>query len=275
MKVSIEYDVNYTYDDTVTINDNILRVFPSKEFWQTPIDEKVTIHPEGKIIYFSDRFGNKNARIKMSKEHSSSSFKVVSIVTTNPYKVSVNENIPLPLERTMFPDDARLYLNPSTLINPELIIQRAPHLVEHITTLEEALVFLTEWVTKKIEYAPKTTNIQTKAREALALGAGVCQDKSHIMIGFLRSLGVPARYVSGVLVDTPGDTHAWVEAYWPNVGWIPADPTHNRVFDLENYYVKFGHGRDYNDVSPISGFFESDSPNSTSQLNVIPKILEP
>ena len=141
--------------------------------------------------------------------------------------------------------------------------------------MEESLVFRTEWVTKKIPYAPKATNIQTKAREALALGAGVCQDKSHILIGFLRSLGIPARYVSGVLVDTPGDTHAWVEAYWPNVGWIPSDPTHNRIFDLENYYVKFGHGRDYNDVSPISGFFESDSPHSTSKLNVIPKILEP
>lgn len=275
MKVSIEYDVNYTYDDTVTINDNILRVFPSKEFWQTPIDEKITIDPEGKIIYFLDRFGNKNARIKMSKEHNHSSFKVLSTVVTNPYKVSVTENIPLPLEKSLMPEDVRPYLNQSSLIHPEFIIQRAPHLVEHIKTLEEALVFLTEWVTKKIQYVPKATNIQTKAREALALGAGVCQDKSHILIGFLRSLGIPARYVSGVLVDTPGDTHAWVEAYWPNVGWIPTDPTHNRVFDLENYYVKFGHGRDYNDVSPISGFFESDSSHSTSQLNVIPKILEP
>ncbi|NJK77983.1 MAG: transglutaminase family protein [Nanoarchaeota archaeon] len=106
------------------------------------------------------------------------------------------------------------------------------------------------------------------------MGVGVCQDKSHILIGFLRSLGIPARYISGVLVDTPGATHAWAEAYWPNVGWIPLDPTHNRVFDLKHYYVKYGHGRDYNDVAPITGYFESDSPNSIVRLNVIPKIIQ-
>lgn len=273
MKVSIEYDVNYSYEDVVTINDNILRVFPSREFWQTPVHEEVLIEPNGKIIYFTDRFGNKNARIKISGSHKKSCFKVISTVETNPYKVIVNENILLPLETSILPPDVRVFLNPSTLINPEMIRQSAPHIVDHIKTLDEALVFLTEWVTKKIQYSPKSTTIQTKARDALALGVGVCQDKSHILIGFLRSLGIPARYVSGVLVDTPGDTHAWVEAYWPKVGWIPLDPTHNRSFDLQNYYVKYGHGRDYNDVSPITGYFESDSPKSTSQLKVTPKII--
>jgi len=140
--------------------------------------------------------------------------------------------------------------------------------------MRDTLTILTEWVTKNIEYVPMSTTIQTKARESLALGVGVCQDKSHILIGFLRSLGIPARYVSGVLVDTPGATHAWAEAYWPDVGWVPLDPTHNRSFDLENYYVKYGHGRDYNDVAPIAGFFESDSSHSKTQLNVIPIIIK-
>jgi len=180
----------------------------------------------------------------------------------------------LPLEKSSLPSDVKIFLRPSTLVNPELIKARAPHLTDGYTTLEDALVSLTKWVTKKIRYVPKSTTIETKAREALALGTGVCQDKSHILIGFLRTLGVPARYVSGVLVDTPGDTHAWVEAYWPGIGWIPTDPTHNRVFDLKQYYVKFAHGRDYNDVPPISGVFESDSPNSFTELKVIPKILE-
>ena len=140
--------------------------------------------------------------------------------------------------------------------------------------MRDTLTILTEWVTKNIEYVPMSTTIQTKARESLALGVGVCQDKSHILIGFLRSHGIPARYVSGVLVDTPGATHAWAEAYWPDVGWVPLDPTHNRSFDLENYYVKYGHGRDYNDVAPIAGFFESDSSHSKTQLNVIPIIIK-
>jgi len=274
MKVSVEYNVSYSYDNQVTINDNVLRVFPPKEFWQNPIDEQVSIQPNGKIIYYTDRFGNKNARIKITEPHYSVFYKVISTVETSPYKVTVNDDLNLPLDKSLLSSGIRMYLNPSTLINPELIRLRAPDIVEHVTTLKEALTVLTEWVTKNIEYVPSSTTIQTKARDSLALGVGVCQDKAHILIGFLRSLGIPARYVSGVLVDTPGATHAWAEAYWPNVGWIPLDPTHNRSFDLENYYVKYGHGRDYDDVAPITGYFESNSPNSLTQLMVIPTIIE-
>jgi transglutaminase-like putative cysteine protease len=274
MKVSVEYDVRYSYDNQVTLNDNVLRVFPSTEFWQKPIDENVTIEPNGKIIYYHDRFGNKNARIKITETHLATVFKVISTVETTPYKVTVDSDISLPLDKSQMSSDVRMYLNPSTLINPEMVKQRAPDILNQVKTLKDALIILTEWVTKNIEYVPSSTTTLTKARESLALGVGVCQDKSHILIGFLRSLGIPARYVSGVLVDTPGATHAWAEAYWPDVGWIPLDPTHNRSFDLEHYYVKYGHGRDYDDVAPITGFFESDSPNSLTQLNVIPIILE-
>jgi len=276
MLVSVEYDVSYSYDNQVTVNDNVLQVFPSTEFWQKPIDNKVSINPDGKIIYYNDRFGNKKARIKITETHLASSYKVISTVEISPYKVSVDDatDLPLPLDVSLLSADVRMYLNPSTLINPELIRLRAPSIVDQMKTIREALTVLTEWVTTKIEYAPASTNVETKGRESLALGRGVCQDKSHILIGFLRSLGIPSRYVSGVLVDTPGATHAWVEAYWPNVGWVPSDPTHNRVFDLEYYYVKYGHGRDYNDVAPITGYFESDSSHSLTQLNVIPTIIQ-
>jgi transglutaminase-like putative cysteine protease len=274
LRVSVEYDVSYSYDNLVTVNDNILRVFPSTEFWQKPVDEQVSIQPNGKIIYYTDRFGNKNARVKITEPHYACYYKVISTVDINPYKITVNGNLDLPLDKSLLPSNVRTYLNPSTLINPELVRHRAPDVLDHIKTLKDALVTLTEWVTTNIEYVPSSTTIQTKARESLALGVGVCQDKAHILIGFLRSIGIPARYVSGVLVDTPGATHAWTEAYWPNVGWIPLDPTHDRSFDLENHYVKYGHGRDYNDVAPITGYFESDSPHSLTQLNVIPKIIQ-
>ena len=274
MKVSVEYDVTYNYVDTVTINDNTLRVFPSQEYWQEPLSEEIKINPEGKVFQFKDRFGNKNARVYTTTPHNNTNFNIKTIVQTKPYKSVAEGDHSLPLKQSSLPSDVKTFLGASTLVNPELIKARFPHITEGYTTLEDALVSLTKWVTEKIQYVPKSTNIETKAREALALGTGVCQDKSHILIGLLRILGIPARYVSGVLVDTPGDTHAWVEAYWPEIGWIPSDPTHNRVFDLENYYVKFAHGRDYNDVPPITGVFESDSPNSTTKLNVIPKILE-
>ncbi|NJK77984.1 MAG: hypothetical protein HC944_03615 [Nanoarchaeota archaeon] len=158
MKVLVEYDVIYSYDNVVTVNDNVLRVFPSTEFWQKPLDTKITIEPTGKIIHYTDRFGNKNARIKMTDSHYISSFKVISTIETTPYKVTINDDLNLPLEKSSIPSDIGIYLNASTLINPELIRHRAPEILEHVKTLKEALIVLTEWVTRNIEYTPTIYN---------------------------------------------------------------------------------------------------------------------
>ena len=81
---------------------------------------------------------------------------------------------------------------------------------------------------------------------------GVCQDFAHFMIGLCRSVNIPARYVSGYLAtEAASATHAWMEAFIPGIGWRALDPTHNRQID--ETYVKIGHGRDYADVPPVSG----------------------
>jgi transglutaminase-like putative cysteine protease len=82
--------------------------------------------------------------------------------------------------------------------------------------------------------------------------SGVCQDFAHFMIGLCRSVKIPARYISGYLTtETASATHAWVEIFIPELGWRALDPTHNRQID--ETYVKIGHGRDYGDVPPVSG----------------------
>jgi len=150
-----------------------------------------------------------------------------------------------------------VFLSPSPLVEPKLLARKAREIVSGTHFLGDVLGLLTEWVYRKIEYKRGYTSVKTKAHEVLEIGKGVCQDKAHLLIGFLRALGIPARYVSGALTDAPGETHAWVEVYWPGEGWMPVDPTHNRVFDLGYYYVKYAHGRDYSDVPPINGFFIS------------------
>ncbi len=102
----------------------------------------------------------------------------------------------------------------------------------------------------------------TTAAEALDQRAGVCQDFSHLMIGGLRAMGLPARYVSGYVRTWPppgqprrvgGDqSHAWVGCWLgPDHGWIDLDPTNNLV--VADEHVVLGWGRDYSDVSPLSG----------------------
>ena len=108
MLVSVEYYVSY--GDLVTVNDNVLRVFPSEYFWQKPIDEKVTIEPKGKIVYYNDRFGNRSARVRITEPHQNSVFKVVSTVETTPYKVTVEKDMNLPLNNSLIPSETRMYL---------------------------------------------------------------------------------------------------------------------------------------------------------------------
>ncbi len=122
--------------------------------------------------------------------------------------------------------------------NPLVLAERACSLVrEHVT------------------YTKGVTGVRTTAAEALALGAGVCQDQAHVMLALCRLLGVPARYVSGHLVGQ-GGTHAWVQVLVPEGGGARAvalDPCHDRL--AGDGYVTVAVGADYADVRPTAGWY--------------------
>ena len=116
------------------------------------------------------------------------------------------------------------------------------------------------WVHDTMAYVPGVTGVHTTAAAALAGGAGVCQDYSHVMIAICRLLGLPTLYVSGHMLGE-GGTHSWVEVLLPasdgsggTVGW-PLDPTHGRPADLT--YLTVAVGRDYGDVAPTSGSYRA------------------
>jgi transglutaminase-like putative cysteine protease len=101
--------------------------------------------------------------------------------------------------------------------------------------------------------------VTSTASQVWELGKGVCQDFSHVALGALRSIGLPARYVSGYLHPgskqpnrtVTGESHSWVE--WWCGSWVAYDPTlRNRLTDS---YVRVGHGRDYGDVAPLRGTY--------------------
>jgi len=108
----------------------------------------------------------------------------------------------------------------------------------------------------EFRYDPEVTTISTPVATVLAHKGGVCQDFAHVMISCLRSLGGPARYVSGYLVPRAGvvgdqASHAWVSAYCPELGWVDFDPTNNVV--PTDGHLTLAWGRDYSDVSPLRG----------------------
>ena len=118
----------------------------------------------------------------------------------------------------------------------------------------------------EFRYESDATEVDTPALKALALRRGVCQDFAHIMIACMRSMGIPARYVSGYLLTTPPPgqrrlvgsdaSHAWVEVYAPAPGggpgaWYGFDPTNDRAPGHD--YIVLAIGRDFGDVSPMRG----------------------
>jgi transglutaminase-like putative cysteine protease len=125
----------------------------------------------------------------------------------------------------------------------------------------EALLDLTARIHNDFRFDSKSTHVRTPIEEVFRKKRGVCQDFAHVQIACLRSLQLPARYVSGYLrtYPPPGQTrlvgadasHAWVSAYCPGIGWLDVDPTNNVV--PSNGHVTIGWGRDFGDVSPLHG----------------------
>lgn len=152
-------------------------------------------------------------------------------------------------------------LEPSTLTWPdERILQAADDLTRTADWGLPLADRINDWVYQSMTYRHGTTGVRTTAAEALALGAGVCQDYAHVMLAVSRACGLPSRYVSGHMLGQ-GGTHAWVEIVLPaNDGTgdgiaYTFDPTHVSRGGLG--YVTVAVGADYSDVAPTSGTYRS------------------
>ena len=125
----------------------------------------------------------------------------------------------------------------------------------------DAALELTQRIFDGFEFDPDATDISTPLDEVLRGRRGVCQDFAQLMIGCLRSLGLPARYVSGYILTHPpagqprligaDASHAWVSVFCPDLGWVDFDPT-NRCL-VHHEHITLGWGRDFSDVTPMRG----------------------
>jgi transglutaminase-like putative cysteine protease len=127
--------------------------------------------------------------------------------------------------------------------------------------ITEAVLDLTKRIHDEFRFDSKATNVRTSPLEVLRSKRGVCQDFAHLEIACLRSMGVPARYVSGYIRTYPPPgrprlvgadaSHAWVRFYCSGTGWLEVDPTNNLI--PSDSHVTLASGRDYGDVSPVRG----------------------
>ena len=147
-------------------------------------------------------------------------------------------------------------------------------------TIRDIALALCKRIYTDFKYDGEATTVDTTPAQAFKLKRGVCQDFSHIMISALRSLGIPAGYVSGFLRTTPPPgkerlegadaMHAWVRVWCgETTGYIELDPTNDIV--AGNDHIVVGYGRDYADVAPVIGVLKSyGNQQATQAVDVIP-----
>jgi len=159
---------------------------------------------------------------------------------------------------------------PRTTVGPEL----AAAARQRVAGLDPpaAAAQIAAWVHQHVSYMPGSTGVQTSAQEAWDQGQGVCQDIAHLTVALLRTISLPARYVSGYLFGrpdaSPGDevtsqSHAWVE-YWTGQ-WAACDPTNDSA--VGQRHVVVAAGRDYADVPPLKGIYHG-APSRTMEVTV-------
>ena len=170
--------------------------------------------------------------------------------------------------------DLKIYTLPSPYIPlGEYLIDYAQSSFPPGKPLFLAVKEFMERIFTEFEYNPEFSTISTPVKDVLAAKKGVCQDFAHLAIGCLRSLGLPARYVSGYIeTQTPegeedligaAASHAWFSVFIPNLGWIDFDPTNNQI--PRNQHITVAWGRDYSDVPPVKGVVYG---SGTQQLEV-------
>lgn len=251
---SFIYAVRYGYSDTVIHNDNQLRIFPREGEGQSVTETELWSIPSGRSVDYKDRFGNQVRRLRVTEPHT-------TFIVAVAGKVRLSTELPAG-------DDVRIadlqelpesfeYTAVSPLVDPDTVACLAKDVVYGADTVINAVNNIVQWVYQNIRYKRGATSVATTADQVVMAGEGVCQDKTHLALGMLRALKIPCRYASGLITGQTGETHSWVEFYHPNHGWLGADPTKGIILRPASDYVKLSVGRDYTDVSPVTGSFLS------------------
>lgn len=271
MKYRITHTSTYAYAEPVSISHHALRLTPRALPHQTCRQCNIAITPAPAVTRDrADYFGNCLTFVAVQDPHEQLVVNVTSEVEIKPVAaVDPNSTPAWESVRDMIPNDrtadglrALEFTFDSHYIrtNAELAAYAAPSFTPRRPMLE-AVLDLTARIHKEFTFDPKATTIATPLERVFAQRRGVCQDFAHLEIGCLRSVGLPARYVSGYLqtVAPPGKprlvgadmSHAWVSVYCPGNGWVDVDPTNNLL--VSTSHITLAWGRDYGNVSPIRG----------------------
>ena len=269
MRLGISYRMHFRYSEPVTECQNEVRVRPRDDDRQQVLSYRLTSQPQLQVLSVVDYWGTVVEHLGIRTPHTELELLAEATVETTALPgpaeapaVSALDDIDFRLEHLEF-------LEPSQHVDwgsGDTVEQRAAAATAGAASVPEMVSAVVADARGALSYEPGATDIGVSLAELLEGGAGVCQDFAHLALGMLRSVGVPARYVSGYLFaadETSANaetadlvtvqTHAWIEVALPGSGWWALDPTNGGP--VGERHVVIGYGRDYGDVPPVRGAF--------------------
>jgi len=271
---TITHTTRYAYTSPVSVCQNVVALTPRDDGRVHCWVHRLRIRP-GPINTHrrTDYFGNILTVFSIDESHDELMISAIS-------RVTVQSPAPMPSEKDarweVVRQDLSLKVNPEWhqasrfLFNSPRVERRAEYAEYALqsfqpgTSVLMAALDLAGRIQRDFTYDTKATETHTPTEIAFSIRKGVCQDFAHIMIACLRSIGIPARYVSGYLRTIPplgkprlvgaDQSHAWVAVYCgQELGWIELDPTNNCSCGMDHIPVAWG--RDYSDVVPVRGAY--------------------
>lgn len=273
MRYRVRHITKYTYGAPVSLCYNMAHLLPRDTQNQRCLNQRVQINPPP--VYrneSTDYFGNQTCYFSIQEAHKKLVIDVVSDFEIFPIDLALwqqnntttcgqlRANLKMPMTPQM--RMAKEFLMDSSQIRrSEELKAYADSTFSDDKPLIKAALEFTHKIFTEFKFDPSTTTVATPLEQVLKQRSGVCQDFAHLAIGCLRSVGIPARYMSGYLetLPPPGQeklvgadaSHAWFSIFVPELGWVEFDPT-NDVMPSDQHIVT-AWGRDYADVTPLQG----------------------
>jgi transglutaminase-like putative cysteine protease len=285
MAYSVRHITNFCYAPAVRESVMEVRMQPRTDFRQRCLSFSLTVEPRANTMVYRDFYGNTVHNFDIPERHQSieiTAQAIVDVLPTPELDAAVIEGWE-ELDRRVAQTDYWEMMVPSHFATPTLLLEKLAEELD-LRRRENPLDLLRELnarLYEKFDYAPNTTEVDSPIDDALQSRRGVCQDFAHIMTTLVRQLKIPCRYVSGYLYhedksmdrSPAGATHAWVEAYLGELGWVGFDPTNN----LEgcDRHVRVALGRDYSDVPPTRGVYKGEAESELSVLVTVTPVDAP
>jgi transglutaminase-like putative cysteine protease len=271
MNYHITHRTLYEYAAPVSVSHHVARLEPRATATQARESYTLQIFPEPSLRKArTDYFGNQLCFFAIQEIHTKLEIITSSRVTVQPGRPGQNDST------AAWESVAEMFRDPvlPEVVEPYQFVFDSPQVRASLelagyaresfaggTPLVAGVRDLTRRIFEDFKFDPKATTVATPLEEVWEKRRGVCQDFAHLGIACLRSLGLPARYVSGYLRTRPPEgkprlagadaSHAWFSIFSPGTGWVDFDPTNN--VQPAGEHITVAYGRDYGDVSPVAG----------------------